>query len=429
MKDLKIAIIGAGVSGLTAAHTLKKLGYGSIRIYEAQDRIGGKIRTVQRDGMYYEMGGVFVQEEFETIKGLLSEYGLSLTKKQVLRAAISSKGRQTSNFQYVRRKFGVLRTLKAFLKFSRFLSQNKQLSDPAFAGTDPSMYTDFNRFADEHGIQPVAYASAPFLTGMGYGYVDSTPAFYQLKLMSRTLGFALSLELNSTLGLRLPVTYFVEGGYQPFLEKIAEGFDVRLASGVSKIERQQDGDMCRIKVSTSQEAETFDRVVISSSPLHTRAFLDMSDDEARILSKARNLFFHTTLFVGQGLPNDSMLFFPDCTDSASPGFPTCLANFHPEKNIHQAYQLHDGSLSVGELEETLRREIHVLGGSMEEIVSRETFTYLTHFPEQDLDRFRPYDCLEKLQGRKGAYFIGGALSPESAEDTAKYAKQLIAKHF
>jgi hypothetical protein len=427
--DLKIAVIGAGVSGLTAAHTLRKLGYGSITIYEEKDRIGGKIRTVQKDGTYYEMGGVFVQEEFETIRGLLSEYGLALTKKKVLQAAICTNGRQVSNFKYVRNKYGAFRTLTAFLKFSRFLSRNKQLSDPAFAGTDPSLYKTFNRFADEHGMQPVAYASAPFLTGMGYGYVNRTPALYQLKLMSRTLGFAVSLELNSTLGLRLPVTYFIEKGYQPFLERVSQGFDVRLDSKVRRIERQQAGDAFRINISSRQGVDVFDRVVISSPPLRTREFLDMSDDESRVFSKAQNLFFHTTLFVGQGLPRGSLLFFPECTDAASPGHPTCVINFHPRNSVYQAYHLHDGSLSVGDLEETLRREIHVLGGRMEEIVSRETFPYLTHFSEADLNHLRPYEALERLQGRKGAYFIGGALNPESAEDTAKYAKRLMQKHF
>ncbi len=58
-KDQKIAIIGAGISGLTAAHTLKKLGYDNITIFEANDRVGGKVHTVEIDGYIYELGAVF----------------------------------------------------------------------------------------------------------------------------------------------------------------------------------------------------------------------------------------------------------------------------------------------------------------------------------------------------------------------------------
>ena len=40
-----VAVIGAGISGLTAAYNLKKLGY-TVTIFEANDRVGGKIQSV-----------------------------------------------------------------------------------------------------------------------------------------------------------------------------------------------------------------------------------------------------------------------------------------------------------------------------------------------------------------------------------------------
>jgi len=43
-KDIKIAIVGAGVSGLIAAQVLESQGY-SPTIYEASDRAGGRVRT------------------------------------------------------------------------------------------------------------------------------------------------------------------------------------------------------------------------------------------------------------------------------------------------------------------------------------------------------------------------------------------------
>jgi monoamine oxidase len=41
-KDARIAVIGAGASGLTAAHTLRKKGYSNITVYEKDNRVGGK---------------------------------------------------------------------------------------------------------------------------------------------------------------------------------------------------------------------------------------------------------------------------------------------------------------------------------------------------------------------------------------------------
>ncbi|WP_294750167.1 FAD/NAD(P)-binding protein, partial [uncultured Exiguobacterium sp.] len=43
---MNIAIIGAGISGLFLATRLQELGH-DVTIYEARDRIGGRIETVE----------------------------------------------------------------------------------------------------------------------------------------------------------------------------------------------------------------------------------------------------------------------------------------------------------------------------------------------------------------------------------------------
>ncbi len=53
----RIAIIGAGISGLTAAHELSRLRPdASITIFEASDRVGGKLWTQDQDGFVIERG-------------------------------------------------------------------------------------------------------------------------------------------------------------------------------------------------------------------------------------------------------------------------------------------------------------------------------------------------------------------------------------
>lgn len=44
-KNTKIVIIGAGVSGVSAAHRLVKSGFRYVRILEATGRSGGRIKT------------------------------------------------------------------------------------------------------------------------------------------------------------------------------------------------------------------------------------------------------------------------------------------------------------------------------------------------------------------------------------------------
>lgn len=51
----KVIICGAGISGLSTAHWLKSLGH-EVIIFEAADRAGGVIQTLQQDGYLFEKG-------------------------------------------------------------------------------------------------------------------------------------------------------------------------------------------------------------------------------------------------------------------------------------------------------------------------------------------------------------------------------------
>ena len=53
--NANIAIVGAGLSGLTTAFYLKKHGF-RVHVYEKADRAGGVIRTTHEDGFIFESG-------------------------------------------------------------------------------------------------------------------------------------------------------------------------------------------------------------------------------------------------------------------------------------------------------------------------------------------------------------------------------------
>ncbi|MEP6684718.1 MAG: NAD(P)/FAD-dependent oxidoreductase [Parafilimonas sp.] len=75
-----IAIIGAGIAGLNAAHTLKKSGIAST-IYEASPRTGGRIFTAQNilnPGLSTELGGEFIDSNHHDMKMLAAEFNLPL---------------------------------------------------------------------------------------------------------------------------------------------------------------------------------------------------------------------------------------------------------------------------------------------------------------------------------------------------------------
>ena len=48
-----VAIIGAGITGLTAAFYLKRQGW-AVTVYEASNRVGGVIQSIRQDGYIAE---------------------------------------------------------------------------------------------------------------------------------------------------------------------------------------------------------------------------------------------------------------------------------------------------------------------------------------------------------------------------------------
>jgi monoamine oxidase len=76
----RIAIVGAGIAGLHAAHVLAKSGIGA-EIYEAGARAGGRILTMRNivaPGLYTEAGGEFVDTGHEDMMNLAREMGLPI---------------------------------------------------------------------------------------------------------------------------------------------------------------------------------------------------------------------------------------------------------------------------------------------------------------------------------------------------------------
>lgn len=77
MQELRrdVVIIGAGASGLSAAHALTKAGL-TVAVLEARDRVGGRLWTDVVDGAMLELGGQWVSPDQDALIGMLAELGL-----------------------------------------------------------------------------------------------------------------------------------------------------------------------------------------------------------------------------------------------------------------------------------------------------------------------------------------------------------------
>lgn len=70
-----VAIVGAGITGLTAAFRLRELQI-PVTLYESSARVGGVIRTIEEDGFLAECGPNTILETSPSITRLVSDLGL-----------------------------------------------------------------------------------------------------------------------------------------------------------------------------------------------------------------------------------------------------------------------------------------------------------------------------------------------------------------
>jgi len=76
----RIAVVGAGLAGLTATYRLKQAGHAAT-LYEGSDRVGGRCWTGRgafADGQLYEHGGELIDQGHGAIRQLAQELGLPL---------------------------------------------------------------------------------------------------------------------------------------------------------------------------------------------------------------------------------------------------------------------------------------------------------------------------------------------------------------
>jgi monoamine oxidase len=87
---MKILVVGAGLSGLVAAHRLQAVGH-KVTILEARARVGGRVLTLREpfaEGQHADVGAMILYEGQNTILDLCREFGIQLTPYKTVGAEL-----------------------------------------------------------------------------------------------------------------------------------------------------------------------------------------------------------------------------------------------------------------------------------------------------------------------------------------------------
>ncbi|MEJ2545301.1 MAG: protoporphyrinogen oxidase [Calditrichaceae bacterium] len=271
-KRKRIAIVGAGISGLCCAYWLDKNGF-DVHVYEKDNRIGGSIITEKEEGYLIDLGPNSALETSDTLRELIRELGLEDQKIY---------GNEASNNRYVVRD-GKLHPIPMsppkFLKTKLFSTSAKLrlLKEPFIKPTDGNdiSLADFVRY--RLGGEFLDYAINPFVAGVYAGdpeNLSTQAAFPKLYALEQKYGSFIKGTIKGARERkkrgevskdRAKLFSFIDG-MQIFPDTIAAKLDgkITLNAQVEVLNKNNGRLAVEIESNGKKDIKNFDLVLLST---------------------------------------------------------------------------------------------------------------------------------------------------------------------
>ncbi|MBV1922142.1 MAG: FAD-dependent oxidoreductase [Pseudomonadales bacterium] len=424
----RIAIVGAGITGLTLAHELRKRGFKNVTVFEKAPSIGGKADTVKIDGRPYNLGAHLCHGSMG-VATLAKEVGVSLEQ------APTYELWDIDNNQAITRSFEHYQQVE---KLRALLAANPQLDqDSGFAATEPWTYSSILSWLNAHdlgGLQDIG----PFFTGAGYGFLeDDVPASFFLK-------FAQHMTEDG---------WTPTGGYKHLLERVSTGLNVRCRTEVINVERSlvegniaegnsDKASVINITTRTTQSPslsakdetlhhEMFDRLILTGPLEHTSQFLDLTDEEQSLFPRIKSHDYYTVVAtLDIEVPHKPGLYIvpKNTSNSSDRGHTTAFERAFEESNVYHFFLYGKPGQSEESILENVREDARKLGGELAEVHVFQKWAYAPQVSPHDM-ALGFHRRLDQMQGQQGTYYAGSLLAFELTDQNVQQAKSLVERFF
>lgn len=243
---MKVAVIGAGFSGMLAAYLLEKEGI-DVTIYEKNEYIGGHCQTIVSKNVYTELGTVFSFSK--NIKELLIELQVDYREYFVYKNYVDE------HYNYVEHmsREDVLMLIKELDRLKIILSHYPEsLGSVNFGYIHQDLMVSFREFAEKHQLKYICQIITPFLSSFGLGSIDDLQAYYIFKVF----------DLNTLYSfIRGDKLLSFNKGTSELIMKLSQNIsDIRYSLEVKNVEVIGD----KVKVEAPYGSEYFDKVLITT---------------------------------------------------------------------------------------------------------------------------------------------------------------------
>lgn len=286
----RVAVIGSGVAGLTAAYVLNR--QDDVTLFEADSRLGGHAHThdmPQPDGSVIGVDTGFIvhnERTYPTLLRLFAELGVE-TQDSEMSMSIRCDG---CGLEYAGARDGARgiiakpssllrgRYLLMLLEVTRFYRKARELlrtaPPSAVSGEVPVPELTLGAFLEREKFSPyfISHFMTPVVSAV-WSCDPTTALAYPARYLFTFLGHHGMLGIKGS-----PQWRTVTGGSARYVEKLAATLaDVRLNTPVTAIRRLPDG----VELATASGPEEFDAVVVATHPAQALRFLSDATPEEK----------------------------------------------------------------------------------------------------------------------------------------------------
>lgn len=225
----KVVVVGAGIAGLTAAYRLHNEGV-DVHLYEARNRVGGRIFTAKINGQIAELGGQNIGDGGEVVHltRLIDELGLQLDSSRVYLKHNYFNGTNLSSVNEIIRKknFDVQSLREQIDRLSATSSNMQEVLEIMFSVEDPLYKILAVRLAAYEG-----------------GSIEQLSPLYKETLFHMLLGGICSVHQGNQNEDTYVDLMTVHGGNALLPQKIAGilGEKIHLDMALKKVAKSQNG--------------------------------------------------------------------------------------------------------------------------------------------------------------------------------------------
>lgn len=435
----RIAIIGAGPAGMSAAWFLKQNGYRHVRVFEKLERVGGKCLSFHYEGRQFDMAAHEMLAGYGDVMDIANALKVPTTGYQNV-LVYDRVSRRYMDMMTATQSGGYskLEIIWASLRYTwMLLTRYGKFSHPGsgFGGVPADLLQPLSSWLKQQRLEALTETMLFVMKVQGFGRLDQIAAAYFVKFQG--LRNWLSNVLHVA-GLIQSWPRVFKHGFPSLWDAVAQQVDVQLGCKITAIHRQPrpGGNAIGVEIEFGgqREPEQFDHIILAC-PLDLQTLselgLDTGAQERRLLEKVCYVEFVTTACRVEGVPAGVVGTIPlppllnytgyikifDDSDMA------IFFNLAPTENYDPAEILERTRAQLAELP--------AYRGTPAALIAEHSQQGWRYFPHVSLTEMSAgfYDQLESLQGFRQTFYSGSLLAFETVGNTVAYSRGLVNRYF